>query len=63
VTLIVSTLKMDQQIALNFSGKNRDQEFNKIFMTIAQNNPDVLIGFTGENQREYKNRVKASKVG
>jgi hypothetical protein len=63
VNLIVSTLKMDQRIALNFSGKNRDEEFNKIFMTIAQNNPDVLIGFTGENQRAYKNRVKAAKVG
>lgn len=63
VNLIVSTLKLDQRIALNFSGKNRDEEFNKIFMTIAQNNPDVLIGFTGENQREYKKRVKAAKVG
>lgn len=63
VNLIVSTLKMDQRIALNFSGKNRDEEFNKIFMTIARNNPSVLIGFTGENQREYKNRVNAAKIG
>lgn len=63
VSLILSTLTLDQQIALNFAGKNRDEEFNKIFRTIAQNNPNVLIGFTGENQREYKNRKSAAKIG
>ena len=63
VNLIVSTDKMNQKIMLTYNGKNRDEELNKVFMAVAQNNPNVLLGYSSENQREYKARKNAAKLG
>lgn len=63
VSLVVSTLKLNQKIMLNYNGKNRDEELNKVFMAVAQHNPNVLLGYTSENQKAYKERRKATKIG
>lgn len=63
VNLIVSTLDLNQKILLSYNGKNRDEELNKVFVAVAQNNPNVLLGFTSENQKAYKERKKAAKLG
>ena len=63
VNLIVSTLELNQKILLSYNGKNRDEELNKVFMAVAQNNPNVLLGYTSENRKAYKERKKAAKLG
>jgi hypothetical protein len=60
---VVSTLKLNQKIMLNYNGKNRDEELNKVFMAVAQHNPNVLLGYTSENQKAYNERRKAAKIG
>ncbi len=63
VNLIVSTNKLNQKVMLNYNGKNRDEELNKVFVAVAQNNPNVLLGYSSENQKEYKARKNAAKLG
>lgn len=63
VNLIVSTLELNQKILLSYNGKNRDEELNKVFMAVAQNNPNVLLGYSAENRNAYKERKNAAKLG
>jgi hypothetical protein len=62
VQLVVATNKINEMVVLNFSGKNKDEEFMKIYATVAQQNPEVLVGFTGENKRQYQMRKQAACV-
>lgn len=63
VNLIVSTNKLNQKVMLTYNGGNRDEELNKVFMAVAQNNPNVLLGYSSENQKAYKERKNAAKLG
>ena len=63
VNLIVSTNTLNQKILLTYNGSNRDEELNKVFVAVAENNPNVLLGYSAENQREYKSRKIAAKLG
>ncbi len=63
VNLIVSTNKLNQKVMLTYNGRNRDEELNKVFMAVAQHNPNVLLGYSSENQKEYKARKNAAKLG
>lgn len=49
--------------ALNIGGADKGNQLEQAFAAIAQGNPDVLIGYTGENQREFNARKKAAKIG
>lgn len=63
VNLIVSTNKLNQKVMLTYNGGNRDEELNKVFMAVAQNNPNVLLGYSSENRNAYKERKNAAKLG
>ena len=63
VNLVVSTNTMNQKVLLTYNGGNRDEELNKVFMAVAQNNPNVLLGYSAENRNAYKERKNAAKLG
>ena len=63
VNLIVSTNKLNQKVMLSYNGRNRDEELNKVFMTVAERNPNVLLGYSSENRKAYKERKEAAKLG
>lgn len=48
--------------ALNIGGADKGNQLEQAFAAIAQANPDVLIGYTSENQREFNARKKAAKI-
>ena len=47
----------------SYNGRNRDEELNKVFMTVAERNPNVLLGYSSENRKAYKERKEAAKLG
>lgn len=63
VNLIVSTNKLNQKVMMSYNGRNRDEELNKVFMTVAERNPNVLLGYSSENRKAYKERKEAAKLG
>jgi hypothetical protein len=61
-TLVIHTAQ-GQFNVLAVNGKDKKNELEPVFAAIAQGNPDVLIGYTSENQREFNVRKKAVKAG
>ena len=63
VNLVVCTNKLNQKVLVSYKGKNRDEDLNKVFMTVAERNPHALLGYSSENRKEYKERKNAAKLG
>lgn len=61
-TLVIHTA-YGQFNCMAVNGSDKKNELGPVFSAIAQANPDVLIGYTGENQREFNARRKAAKIG
>jgi hypothetical protein len=61
-TLVVHT-PYGEFNAIAVGGNDKKNDLNQFFQAIAMGNPEVLIGFTSQNQQEFKARKQARKFG
>lgn len=61
--LIVNTNQRANIVAVNFGGADKNNVLGAAVDFMAQRNPNMLLGYTGANQRAYKERKKAAQIG
>lgn len=58
-SLMICTAKKQAIQAINLGGKDKKEELKNAILTIYQKNPNVLVGYSQENQKAYKALRKA----
>ena len=62
-SLIVNTIQRANIAAVNFGSADKNNVLGAAVDFMAQRNPNILLGYTGANQRAYKERKKSAQIG
>lgn len=61
-TLVVYTPFGKNMVGIQYGRKDKNNELDNAMVMIYQHNPNTLFGFTGENNRAYKEKMKATQL-
>lgn len=60
--LVIHTIDGEIMLAINFGKKDKFEEIENCLRRVFEKNPNALIGYNQENQKAYKEKVKAAKL-
>lgn len=61
-TLVIYTPFGKNLIGIQYGRKDKNNELDNAMVTIYQRNPNTLFGYTRENSKQYKERLKAPQL-